>query len=91
MAIPDNINTVNVLTGENSDEVLSGLQISDTPVNYDNVRVVMEGSRAPLTTTHKEGAQASDIVFVNRIDFTDQQTKFYAGMSLAQSHSFPDI
>ena len=89
VAIPDNINTVNVLTGENSDEVLSGLQISDTPVNYDNVRVVMEGSSAPLTTTHKEGAQAGDIVFVNRIDFTDQQTKFYAGMSLAQSHSFP--
>ena len=89
VAIPDDVKTINVIDDEDGNETISGLQVSDTPVNYDNIRVINETSRAVLKTTHRDKDDVRDYVTVSRIDFTDEETKVYAAMSMAQSHAYP--
>lgn len=87
VAIPDDVKTVDLL--DEDSEAISGLQISETPVDYDNIRVVHENSRYVLKTTHREKDAERDYVFVHRIDFSADETKVYASMAIAQSHAFP--
>ena len=87
VAIPDDVKTVDLL--DEDSEAISGLQISETPVDYDNIRVVHENSRFVLKTTHREKDAERDYVFVHRIDFSADETKVYASMAIAQSHAFP--
>ena len=88
VSIPDDVKTVDVID-DDGDESITGLQISETPVDYDNIRVVYENSHVELKTTHREKDAERDIVFVRRIDFSPDETKVYASMAIAQSHSFP--
>lgn len=87
VAIPDDIKTVDLL--DEDSEAISGLQISETPVDYDNIRVVHENSTFVLKTTHREKDAERDYVSVHRIDFSADETKVYASMTIAQSHAFP--
>ncbi len=87
VAIPDDVKTVDLL--DEDSEAISGLQISETPVDYDNIRVVHENSRFVLKTTHREKDAERDYVSVHRIDFSADETKVYASMTIAQSHAFP--
>ena len=87
VAIPDDVKTIDLL--DEDSEAISGLQISETPVDYDNIRVVHENSRFVLKTTHREKDAERDYVFVHRIDFSADETKVYASMAIAQSHAFP--
>ena len=87
VAIPDDVKTVDLL--DEDSEAISGLQISETPVDYDNIRVVHENSTFVLKTTHREKDAERDYVSVHRIDFSADETKVYASMAIAQSHSFP--
>jgi len=89
VAIPDDVKTISVIDDEDGSEMISGLQVSETPVNYDNVRIVNENSRFILKTTHREKDAERDYVTVRRIDFSDEETKVYASMSMAQSHAYP--
>lgn len=87
VAIPDDVKTIDLL--DEDSEAISGLQISETHVDYDNIRVVHENSRFVLKTTHREKDAERDYVFVHRIDFSADETKVYASMLIAQSHAFP--
>lgn len=89
VAIPDDVKTISVIDDEDGSEMISGLQVSETPVNYDNIRIVNENSRFILKTTHREKDAERDYVTVRRIDFSDEETKVYASMSMAQSHAYP--
>ena len=59
VAIPDDVKTVDLL--DEDSEAISGLQISDTPVDYGNIRVVHENSRFVLKTTHRDNLQLGRI------------------------------
>jgi beta-lactamase regulating signal transducer with metallopeptidase domain len=87
VAIPDDVKTVDLL--DEDSEAISGLQISETPVDYDDIRVVHENSTFVLKTTHREKDAERDYVSVHRIDFSADETKVYASMTIAQSHAFP--
>lgn len=87
VSIPDDVKTIDLLDEES--EAITGLQISETPVDYDNIRVIRENGSAVLKTTHRGKDAERDVVFVQRIDFSADETKVYASMAIAQSHSFP--
>ena len=89
VAIPDDVKTVNLIDAQNGDEEISGLQISNEPVDYDNVKVITLNEAAELKTTHRKNDNIRDYVMVQRIDFTDEQTKVYATMSIHQAPTFP--
>lgn len=89
VAIPDDVKTVNLVSSSTGDEAISGLQVSAQPVDYDNVRVVTIGEVAELRTTHRRNDNVRDYVIIDRVDFTDEQTKVYATMSIHQAPTFP--
>ena len=88
VAIPDDVKTIDIID-EDGDESVAGLQISETPIDYDNIRVIQERSSAELKTTHRQKDEAKDFLTVTRIDFSDEETKVYAMMEIMQNHAFP--
>jgi hypothetical protein len=89
VAIPDDVKTVNLLDSDDGNEVISGLQITEEPINYDDIRVVQTNGMVELKTTHRKNDNVRDYFEVHRIDFSDEQTKVYVSMCLRQAPTFP--
>ena len=89
VTVPDNVKTINVIDAQAGNDIISGLQVSEKPVEYDNVRVVTLGNIVKLKTTHRKNDNAQDIVELERIDFTDQETKLYVSTIIQQSPTYP--
>ena len=89
VTIPDDVKTVNLIDSNDGDEVISGLQVSEEPVDYSNIRIVRINEMVPLRTTHRKDDNVRDYVTIQRIDFSDEQTKVYASMDIRQAPTFP--
>lgn len=88
VAIPDDVKVIDVID-EDGDERISGLQVSETPIDYDNIRVIRDRSAVELKTTHRGKDEVKDFVTISRIDFSEEETKVYAMMEIMQNHAFP--
>ncbi len=88
VAIPDDVKVIDVID-EDGDERISGLQVSETPIDYDNIRVIRDRSAVELKTTHRGKDEVKDFVTISRIDFSEDETKVYAMMEIMQNHAFP--
>lgn len=89
VTVPDNVKTINVIDALVGNEIISGLQVSEKPIEYDKVMVVKLGNNVKLKTTHRKYDNAQDVVELERIDFTDQETKLYVTTIIQQSPEFP--
>lgn len=89
VAIPDDVKTVNLISSTSGDEVISGLQVSEQTVDYDNVRVELLNKTVELKTTHRRNDVVRDFVTIDRVDFYEDQTKVYASMAINQSPTYP--
>ena len=69
VAIPDDVKVIDVID-EDGDERISGLQVSETPIDYDNIRVIRDRSAVELKTTHRGKDEVKDFVTISRIDFS---------------------
>lgn len=89
VTVPDDVKTINIIDSQDGNEIISGLQVSDKPIDYDNVNVVNLNNRVDLKTTHRKNDNLRDYVELIRIDFSDQETRLYAAMGIFQAPTFP--
>ncbi len=85
-AIPDDVKTVDLISLEDNQPVIKGLQVSNE-ISVNDVRSVRIIGADRLKTVHIHD-DMPDIISVTRADFTDKETTFYFEMSIMEPHSF---
>ena len=85
-AIPDDVKTVDLISLEDNQPVIKGLQVSNEISDNDvhSVRII-GADRIKTVHIHDD---MPDIISVTRADFTDKETTFYFEMSIMEPHSF---
>ncbi len=86
-AIPDDVKTVDLISLEDNQPVIKGLQVSNEISDMNDVRSVRIIGADRLKTVHIHD-DMPDIISVTRADFTDKETTFYFEMSIMEPHSF---
>ena len=85
--IPDDVKVVDIFNKDVNATVIKGLQVSDDLTYYDNIRTIQVLCGAALQTTHVN-EEGKDVVVIERIDLTDNETTVYLNMKIRQPHSF---
>ena len=85
--VPDDVNVVDLFNNDVNATIIKGIQVSDDLTYFDNIRTVRVLSGAYLKTTHINEEQ-KDIVRIERIDMSDNETTIYLSMVIREPHSF---
>jgi hypothetical protein len=85
--VPDDVNVVDLFNNDVNATIIKGIQVSDDLTYFDNIRTVRVLSDAYLKTTHINEEQ-KDIVRIERIDMSDNETTIYLSMVIREPHSF---
>lgn len=86
-AIPDDVKTVDLISLEDNQPVIKGLQVSNDISDNSDVRSVQIIAADILKTVHLH-EDMPDVIGITRADFTDKETTFYFEMSIMEPHSF---
>ena len=85
--IPDDVKVVDIFNKDVNATVIKGLQVSDDLSYYENTRTIKLLCGTALQTTHVN-EEGKDLVTIERIDITDNETTIYLNMRIRQPHSF---
>lgn len=85
--IPDDVKVVDLYNNDVNATIIKGLQVSDDLSYYDNIRTIRVSSNAQLKTTHVNESQ-KDVVRIDRIDLSDNETTIYLNMMIREPRSF---
>jgi|GEM_PF-976079 len=85
--IPDGVKVVDIYNKDVNATVIKGLQVSDDLSYYDNIRTVRVMSGDLLKTTHIN-EEEKDMVRIERIDLSDNETTIYLNMMIREPRSF---
>ena len=86
-AIPDDVKTVDLISLEDNQPVIKGLQVSNDISDNSDVRSVQIIAADILKTVHLH-EDMPDVIGITRADFTDKETTFYFEMAIMEPHSF---
>ena len=86
-AIPDDVKTVDLISLDDNQPVIKGLQVSNDISDNSDVRSVQIIAADKLKTVHIH-EDMPDIISITRADFTDKETTFYFEMAIMEPHSF---
>ena len=85
--IPDDVKVVDIFNKDVNATVIKGLQVSDDLSYYENTRTIKLLCGTALQTTHVN-EEGKDLVTIERIDITDNETTVYLNMRIRQPHTF---
>ena len=85
--IPDDVKVVDIFNKDVNATVIKGLQVSDDLSYYENTRTIKLLCGTALQTTHVN-EDGKDLVTIERIDITDNETTVYLNMRIRQPHTF---
>ena len=86
-AIPDDVKTVDLISLDDNQPVIKGLQVSNDISDMSDVRSVQIIAADKLKTVHLH-EDMPDVIGITRADFTDKETTFYFEMTIMEPHSF---
>ena len=86
-AIPDDVKTVDLISLDDNQPVIKGLQVSNDISDISDVRSVQIIAADKLKTVHIH-EDMPDVISITRADFTDKETTFYFEMAIMEPHSF---
>lgn len=85
--ISDDVNVVDLYNNDVNATIIKGIQVSDDLTYFDNIRTISALSGDYLKTTHINEEQ-KDLVKIERIDMSDNETTIYLSMVIREPHSF---
>jgi len=85
--LPDDVNVVDLYNNDVNATIIKGIQVSDDLTYFDHIRTIRVLSGDYLKTTHINEEQ-KDLVMIERIDMSDNETTIYLNMKIRETHSF---